>query len=76
MENTYRHFDVRKMLSTQSAKKARCKNTNHSYGTLQGVRHLVFEQVRLNNAHRQSINTKNTLSVEYVKNNSLMKTKF
>ena len=25
MENTYRHIDVRKMLSTQSAKRARCK---------------------------------------------------
>ena len=26
MENTYRHFDVWKMQSTQSAKRARCKN--------------------------------------------------
>ena len=38
MENTYRHFDVGKFLSTQLAKKARCKNTNHSCGALQGVR--------------------------------------
>ena len=46
------------MLSTQSAKRARCKNTNHSCGTLQGVRLHVFERVLLNNAYWQSINTK------------------
>ena len=38
MENTYRHFDVGKMLSTQSSKKARCKNTNYSCGKIQGAR--------------------------------------
>ena len=38
IENTYRHFDVGKMLFTQSPKRARCKNTNQSCGTLQGVR--------------------------------------
>ena len=38
MENTYRNFDVGKMLFTQLAKRSRCKLTNHSCGTLQGVR--------------------------------------
>ena len=74
MENTYRYFEVGKMLSTQSAKRARCKNTNHSCGTLQGVRKLVFEQVLLNNAYWQPINTTNNLLIEYVKHKCLMKT--
>ena len=51
MEDTYRHFDVGKMLSTQSAKRTRCNNTSHSCGILQGVRELGSEQVLLNDAY-------------------------
>ena len=38
MKNTYRHFDVGKMLSTKSAKRTRYKYTKHPCGALQGVR--------------------------------------
>ena len=41
-----------------------------------GCQTTCFWKILLNNAYRQSINTKNNLLIEYVKNNCLMKTKF